>query len=112
LDRTLSLSPADPLAHYYRGRAYAARTDDDQALRQAVAAYIKVTQLDAGFAEAYRELAVTYSKLGEVDRAGEARQRYVALREAVASSPIPGRWGLGNGPGPLARSRSAESRPD
>jgi hypothetical protein len=108
----LSLSPEDPIAHYYRGRAYATKADDDQALQQAVAAYLKVTQLDAGFAEVYRELAMTYTKLGEVERAAAARQRYVALREAVASYPFPGWRGLGSGPGAFARSGAAESRPE
>jgi beta-barrel assembly-enhancing protease len=112
LDRALSLSPDDPIAHYYRGRAYATKTNDDQALQHAVSAYIKVTQVDAGFAEAYRELAMTYAKLGDVERAADARQRYVALRRAVASYPFPGRQDLGTRSGALARSGAAESGPE
>ena len=64
LDRALTLHPNDPVAHYYRGRAYAAKTGNAGELQQAIAAYITATQVDAGFAEAYRELAMTYTKAG------------------------------------------------
>ena len=62
LDRALTLHPNDPVAHYYRGRAYAAKTGNAGELQQAIAAYITATRVDASFAEAYRELAVTYTK--------------------------------------------------
>jgi predicted Zn-dependent protease len=37
-------------------------------------------RVDAAFTEVYRELATTYAKLGDGDRAAEARQTYVSLR--------------------------------
>jgi predicted Zn-dependent protease len=111
LDRALYLNPNDPVAHYYRGRAYAAKAGDVNELQQAVAAYINATQVDAGFAEAYRELAMTYTKLGDVDRAAVARQSYVSLRGEMAFYPVPGLHGFGSGPLPLARQGATHLRP-
>jgi beta-barrel assembly-enhancing protease len=111
LDRALSLHPNDPVAHYYRGRAYAVKAGNGGDLRHAIAAYITATQIDAGFAEAYRELAMTYAKLGDDDRAAEARQTYVALRGEMAFYPIPALHGFGVGPLPLVQSGASERRP-
>jgi beta-barrel assembly-enhancing protease len=111
LDRVLSLHPNDPVAHYYRGRAYAAKAGNADELKQVVAAYITATQVDAGFAEAYRELAVTYTKLGDVDRASEARQTFLSLRGEMAFFPVSGLSGLGIGPLPAVRPGATELRP-
>jgi predicted Zn-dependent protease len=111
LDRALSLHPNDPVAHYYRGRAYAAKAGNADGLQQAIAAYITATQVDADFAEAYRELAMTYTKLGDVDRASEARQTYLSLRGEMAFFPITGLNGLGIGPLPAVRLGASELRP-
>jgi beta-barrel assembly-enhancing protease len=80
LDRVLRLHPNDPVAHYYLGRAYAAKASNVDELQPAIAAYINATRADAAFAEAYRELAMTYTKLGDDERAAEARQTYISLR--------------------------------
>jgi predicted Zn-dependent protease len=98
LDRALSLHPNDPVAHYYRGRAFAAKAGNADQLQQAIAAYSTATQVDAGFAEAYRELAMTYTKMGDVDRASEARQTYLALLGNMAFFPVTGLTGFGPGP--------------
>jgi tetratricopeptide (TPR) repeat protein len=111
LDQALRLHPNDPLAHYYLGRAYAARASNADELQQAVVAYLKATQVDATFAEAYRELAMTYTKLGNVDRAAEARQMYVSLRGEMAFFPVSGLTGIGIRPLPLVRSGATELRP-
>ena len=111
LDRALTLHPNDPVAHYYRGRAYAAKTGNASELQQAIAAYITATQVDAGFAEAYRELAVTYTKVGDVDRASEARQTYLSLRGEMAFFPVPALHGFGTGPLPAVRPGTTELRP-
>ena len=103
LDRALSLYPNDPVAHYYRGRAYAAKAGNADELQHALAAYLTATQVDAGFAEAYRELAMTYSKLGDLDRASEARQTYLSLPGKMAFFPVTGLSGLGIGPVPAVR---------
>jgi hypothetical protein len=99
------------VAHYYRGRAYATKAGDGEEWQHAVAAYITATQVDAGFAEAYRELAIAYTKLGDVDRAATARQTYLSLRGEMAFYPVPGLHGFGTGPIPLARPGTAELRP-
>ncbi len=111
LERSLDLNPNDPVAHYYRGRAYAAKADDHDELQQAVAAYTNATRVDAGFAEAYRELAMTYSKLGDVDRAAAARQTYVSLRGEMAFYPVLGPHGVGIGPVPFTLPGTAKLRP-
>jgi predicted Zn-dependent protease len=103
LDRALSLHPNDPVAHYYRGRAYAVKAGNADELQQAVAAYTTATQVDTGFAEAFRELAVTYTKLGDVDRASEARQTFLSLRGEMAFFPVTELSGLGVGPLPAMR---------
>jgi predicted Zn-dependent protease len=103
LDRALSLQPNDPVAHYYRGRAYAVKAGSADELQQAVTAYVTATKVDAGFAEAYRELAVTYTKLGDVDRASEARQTFLSLRGEMAFFPVSGSSGFGMGPLPAVR---------
>ncbi|MGH8071993.1 MAG: M48 family metalloprotease [Candidatus Entotheonellia bacterium] len=111
LDRALRLHPNDPVAHYYLGRAYAAKAANADELQQAVAAYINATQADAAFAEAYRELATTYAKLGDVDRAAEARQTYVSLRGETRFFPLSGLNGSGMRPLPLVLPGATEPRP-
>jgi predicted Zn-dependent protease len=111
LDRALRLHPNDPVAHYYLGRAYAAKAANADELQQAVAAYINATQADAAFAEAYRELATTYAKLGDVDRAAEARQTYVSLRGETRFFPLSGLNGSGIRPLPLVLPGATEPRP-
>jgi len=61
----------------------AARVSNADELQQAVAAYIDDIQADPACAEVYRHLATTYAKLGEAERAAEARQTYVSLRRDV-----------------------------
>jgi beta-barrel assembly-enhancing protease len=102
LERVLGVHPNDAVAHYYLGRAYAAKASNADELQRAVAAYIRATQVDVAFADAYRELAMTYGKLGDVDRATEARQAYVSLRGEMAFFPVSGLTGIGISPLPLA----------
>jgi predicted Zn-dependent protease len=111
LDQALRLHPNDPMAHYYLGRAYAAKASNADELQQAVAAYLHATQVDATFAEAYRELAMTYTKLGDVDRAGEARQRYVSLRGEMVFFPVGGLTGVGIRPLPRILPGATALRP-
>jgi beta-barrel assembly-enhancing protease len=111
LDRALRLQPNDPVAHYYLGRAYGAKATNADELQQALAAYINATQADAAFAEAYRELAATYAKLGDADRAAEARQTYVSLRGEMWFFPVAGLNGSGIRPLPLALPGATEPRP-
>ena len=57
-----------------------ARVSNADELQQDVAAYIHATQADTAFVEASRQLATTYAKLGDAERAAEARQTYISLR--------------------------------
>ncbi|HSF28873.1 MAG TPA: M48 family metalloprotease [Candidatus Tectomicrobia bacterium] len=111
LERILRLQPNDAVAHYYLGRAYAAKASDADELQRAVAAYIKATQVDVAFADAYRELAMTYGKLGDVERAAEARQAYVSLRGEMAFFPVTGLTTMGIRPLPLSLPGTTELRP-
>jgi beta-barrel assembly-enhancing protease len=96
LHRALEVHANDPVAHYYLGRAYAAKASDADELHLAAAAYTTATAVDATFADAYRELAVTYTKLGDTDRAAEARQSYLALHSELSFFPVPALNGLAN----------------
>lgn len=80
LGRVLRLHPQDPVAHFYVGKVYAAHASDAEALTKAVASYTRATQTDTSFAEAYLELALTYARLGEFERAAQASEVYVKLR--------------------------------
>ena len=57
-----------------------ARVSNADELQQDVAAYIHATQADTAFVDASRQLATTYGKLGDAERAAEARQTYISLR--------------------------------
>jgi predicted Zn-dependent protease len=96
LHRALGIHANDPVAHYYLGRAYAAKASDADELRLAAAAYMTATTVDAAFADAYRELSVTYTKLGDNDRAAEARQSYLALHSELSFFPVSTLNGLAN----------------
>jgi beta-barrel assembly-enhancing protease len=111
LHRAVSLNPNDPLAHYYLGRVYAAKAANVDELHQAVAAYIQATQIDVAFAEPYRELALAYAKLGDVQRATEARQAYVVRRGETAFFPVTGPNGLGFHPLPSDLPEARGRRP-
>jgi hypothetical protein len=54
---------------------------------------------------------MTYSKLGDVERAAEARQAYVSLRGEMAFFPVTGFNGLGIGPLPAIQPGATELRP-
>jgi predicted Zn-dependent protease len=89
LGRALRLQPRDPMALYDLGKAYAAKASDADELHKAVEAYSQAIEIDAAFADAYRELASTYAKLGESARAVEAKQAYVKLRGTMGNMDLP-----------------------
>jgi predicted Zn-dependent protease len=89
LGRALRLQPRDPIALYDLGKAYARKASDTDELQKAVEAYTQAIQLDAQFADAYRELALTYAKLGASERAAEAKQAYVKLRGELVDFDLP-----------------------
>jgi beta-barrel assembly-enhancing protease len=96
LHRALEVHANDPVAHYYLGRAYAAKASNADELRLAAAAYTTATTVDVAFADAYRELAMTYTKMGDTDRAAEARQSYLALHSELSFFPISTLHGMAN----------------
>ena len=89
LGRALRLQPRDPIALYDLGKAYAAKASDVDELQKAIEAYTQAIQLDAKFADAYRELALTYATLGASERAEEAKQAYVKLRGELVDFDLP-----------------------
>jgi predicted Zn-dependent protease len=96
LHRALEVYANDPVAHYYLGRVYTAKASDADELHLAAAAYTTATTVDAAFADAYRELAMTYTKMGDTDRAAEAQQSYLALHRELFFVPVPALTGLAN----------------
>jgi predicted Zn-dependent protease len=111
LQRALQLQAHDPVAHYYLGRAYAAKASNEDELRLAAAAFTTATQVDAAFADAFRELAMTHTKLGNTERAAEARQTYIALRGSMSFIPLPTLSGMAGHPLPVVLPGLPEPRP-
>jgi hypothetical protein len=99
------------MAHYYLGQAHAANASNVEELRLAVAAYTMATQVDAAFTDAYRELAMTYTKLGDTNRAAEASQAYVARRGEMSFIPLLTLNGMASRSLPPVLPRSGGPRP-
>jgi hypothetical protein len=94
LHRARQVHANDPVVHYYLGRVYAAKASNADKLRQAVAAYTTATQADAAFAAAYRELAITYTKLGDSAGAAATRHTFIALCGEMSFLPLPTETGV------------------
>jgi hypothetical protein len=80
-------------------------------LRQAVAAYTTATQVDAAFAAAYRELAITYTKLGDSDGAAATRHPFIALHGEMSFLPLPTENSVATRDLPLVTPGLKEPRP-
>jgi beta-barrel assembly-enhancing protease len=86
LDRVLTASPRDPVAHLYQGalhrlaaqRAVGAE-DRAERLGKALACYERSAALDPEYAEPYRELGLLYFQEGDETRARAAFARYLEL---------------------------------
>jgi len=86
LDRVLSLTPEDPVAHLYYGdlhrlAAQRTRRPEDRAplIEQARAAYARAIALDPAFPDPFRQLGFLYFQTRDNPRAREAFERYLAL---------------------------------
>ena len=87
LDRVLTLTPRDPVAHLYYGdlhRLQAQRTRDaaqkSRAAALALASYEKAVELDPTLPEPHRQLGFLYYQQRDNARAREAFQKYLALK--------------------------------
>jgi predicted Zn-dependent protease len=87
LDRVLSVTPRDPIAHVYYGDLHRLRSqraqslDDKQAqARQARERYERAAELDPVLPDPWRQLGFLYYQQKEVDRARAAFQKYLALK--------------------------------
>jgi predicted Zn-dependent protease len=86
LDRVLSLTPGDPVAHLYYGdlhrlAAQRTRRPEDRAplIEQAREAYARAIALDPAFPDPFRQLGFLYYQTRDNPRAREAFERYLAL---------------------------------
>ena len=77
-EKALLSNDKDHLSHYYLGKI-ASETGGPVGLPQAVNHLTTATQLDATFADAYRELGLAYYKQRNNPKAIEAFQRYLSL---------------------------------
>jgi predicted Zn-dependent protease len=84
LGRALRLQPQDAVAHFHLGQAYAAKATEPEELHAAVQAYSHATRLEPRYAEAYRELASLYTRLGDAAGAAQALKAYTSLRHELA----------------------------
>jgi predicted Zn-dependent protease len=87
LDRVLTITPRDPVAHVYYGdlhRLQAQRARDaaqkTQSAALALAAYEKAVELDPTLPEPHRQLGFLYYQQKDTARAREAFGRYLALK--------------------------------
>jgi beta-barrel assembly-enhancing protease len=111
LHRAQQLQANDPLVHYYLGQVYTTKASNADELHQAATAFTRATQVDAAFADAYRELAIIYTKLGDSDAAAAARQAYVALRGEMSLFPLPTLSGVATGDLPPVTPQRQAPRP-
>jgi predicted Zn-dependent protease len=93
LDRVLTITPRDPVAHVYYGdlhRLQAQRARDasqkTQSAALALAAYEKAVELDPTLPEPHRQLGFLYYQLRDAPRAREAFRRYLTLKPDAADA--------------------------
>jgi predicted Zn-dependent protease len=86
LDRVLASAPDDPVAQLYYGELHRlqsqqasgpARTDG---VRKALERYERAVELDRGYAEPFRQLALLHYQEHDVVKARAALERYLALK--------------------------------
>ncbi len=87
LDRVLTITPRDPVAHTYYGdlhRLQAQRAREtakkDEHARLALASYEKAVDFDAGAPEPYRQLGFLYYQQKDNAKAKAAFEKYLALK--------------------------------
>jgi predicted Zn-dependent protease len=87
LDRVLTLTPRDPVAHLYYGDLYRlnaqrARTvaEKNTQIDLALKRYQRAAELDPQYPDPFRQLGLLYHQQKDAARAREAFQKYLALR--------------------------------
>jgi beta-barrel assembly-enhancing protease len=87
LDRVLSVTPRDPIAHVYYGdlhrlRSQRAKSLDDKKVQaqQALERYERAAELDPALPDPWRQLGFLYYQQKDKDRAKAAFEKYLALK--------------------------------
>ncbi|HSF06167.1 MAG TPA: tetratricopeptide repeat protein [Methylomirabilota bacterium] len=87
LDRVLSVTPRDPIAHVYYGDLHRLRSQRVKSLddkktqaRQARERYERAVELDPALPDPWRQLGFLYYQQKETDRAKAAFEKYLALK--------------------------------
>ena len=87
LDRVLTITPRDPVAHLYYGDLYRiqsqrarALADKESLVRRAIDEYTEATRLDPAYPDPFRQLGFLHYQQEERDRAREAFQAYLRLK--------------------------------
>jgi predicted Zn-dependent protease len=86
LDRVLTLTPDDPIAQLHDGDWHRLRSQRAagparrEGVRRAVERYERAIELDPGYAEPFRQLALLHYEQRDAARARAAFERYLALR--------------------------------
>src|SRR3990172_3547330 len=87
LDRVLTITPRDPVAHLYYGDLYRiqsqrakALVDKESLVRGAIDEYTEAARLDPAYPDPFRQLGFLYYQQEERDRAREAFQTYLRLK--------------------------------
>ncbi|MEK6530307.1 MAG: M48 family metallopeptidase, partial [candidate division NC10 bacterium] len=87
LDRVLTITPRDPVAHLYYGDLYRIQSqraralpDKDTLVRRAIDEYTEAARLDPAYPDPFRQLGFLYYQQEERDRAREAFQTYLRLK--------------------------------
>lgn len=93
LDRVLTITPRDPIAHVYYGdlhRLQSQRARDaaqkSQSAALALASYEKAVELDPALPEPHRQLGFLYYQQKDNARAREAFRQYLALKPDAADA--------------------------
>jgi tetratricopeptide (TPR) repeat protein len=93
LDRVLAAAPRDPIAQLYYGDLYRLRSQRTQSAaeaadwaRQAIDRYERAAQLDAAYADPFRQLGLLYYQQREIAQARAAFRQYLALKPDAADA--------------------------
>lgn len=93
LDRVLTVTPRDPIAHVYYGdlhrlRSQRAKSLDDKKAeaQQALERYERAAELDPMLPDPWRQLGFLYYQQKDKDRAKTAFQKYLALKSDAADA--------------------------
>jgi predicted Zn-dependent protease len=93
LDRALAADPNDAIAHLLYGDLLRLASQEGagparaEGARHAAERYRRASELDAGYAEPFRQLGLLYYQEGDVAGTRTAFERYLALKPTAADAP-------------------------